>query len=131
MNGFSITKQTSLLLIALGFFAFVIYIDWFAAPPTLRFFGETQIDKVAHLLGGVLLALVVEWRFRKPRLVHFLLPLAIIAVGWEILEFFFDSETMFFYSISPNVWVLDSIGDIVAAFLGGYGYWVFLFRRSR
>ena len=128
-NRLSTIKQLILLVLALGLWVFVVYIRWFATPSALLFIGATQLDKLAHFSGGVFLALAAEWRLSRMPLVAFLGVVFAFTVGWEAVELFFDPGTRFFYANAPDLWLLDSIGDIVAAFLGGYGYWVFLMNR--
>ena len=124
-------KQNFLAIIAVGFLAFVVYIHWFAAREQLLFISSIQLDKVAHFFGGVFAALVFEWRFRRPAVWQLAVLLLGVTVGWEIIEFFVDSETALFYRLSPDLWVLDSLGDITAAVLGAYGYWTFAMKRNQ
>ena len=149
MSVLSTRKQLFLLFLSLGLWAFVAYIRWFASREELLFISAIQLDKVAHLAGGMLIAAVHEWwsrwlacsprwssgeagrtgrpacRTGRPALRQLALLLGGAAIGWELIEFFFDPETIFFYTLSPGLWTLDSLGDITAAALGAYGYWVF------
>ncbi|OHA09227.1 MAG: hypothetical protein A3B37_03360 [Candidatus Sungbacteria bacterium RIFCSPLOWO2_01_FULL_59_16] len=125
----SAPKQYVLLALALGLFAFVVFIEFFATREHLRFIGAVQLDKAAHLTGGLFLAMLAEWRLPRLALGRFLVAFAAVALGWEVLEFFFDPETRFFYAAFPNLWVLDAAGDIAAALLGACGYRAFF--RSR
>lgn len=113
------------MLTIFGLWAFLVYVRFFAPREQLLFIVRYQIDKLAHLTGGVFLALVWERLFGCVRLRPFLALIAIITVGWEIHEFFFDQPTIDFYARTPDLWRLDTMGDITAAFLGAYGYWVF------
>lgn len=126
----STTKQVLLLAITLGLWAFVVYIRFFATPAQLLWIGLTGIDKLAHLAGGLFIALGFEWWFPRTRLGQLASLIVAVAVGWEGLEFFFDVETQYFYYNSQDLWRLDTIGDLLAAFLGGYGYWVFFWKRT-
>jgi len=45
-----------------------------------------------------------------------------VTVGWEALEFLFDPNTRRFFQEFPTLWFLDSLGDIIAAFLAAYVY---------
>lgn len=128
---FSTTKQLFLLILSLGLWAFVVYIRWFASREELLFISAIQLDKIAHLAGGMLIAAVYEWWSRRPAPWQLALLLVGAAIGWELIEFFLDPETIFFYTLSPGLWALDSIGDITAAVLGAYGYWVFVMNRSQ
>lgn len=123
------SKQVSLLAVALGLWAFVVYIRWIATPDELLFIATTSIDKVAHLAGGLFLAMGLEWRFPRAGLRNLIFILLGVTLAWEALEFFFDVDTQFFYYNAFDLWLLDSIGDELAAFLGGYGHWVFLWDR--
>ncbi len=129
-NRLNVPKQLALLGLGLGLWAFIVYIRWIATPEALLFITASQLDKLAHLSGGIFLALAAEWRFSRAPLAAFLAAVFTLTVGWEALEFFFDSGTRFFYANAPDLWRLDSSGDIVAAYLGGYGYWVFLMNRN-
>lgn len=122
-------KQVLLALFALGLLLFIIFIEFIAAKSQLRFIGAHHIDKMAHIAGGVFLAGLFEWLAPRRSLMLLVVLIATAAVTWEGYEFFFDEDTAYFYRSFPDLWRLDAAGDIIAAFLGGYGYWVFL--RSR
>ena len=130
MSSFGTIKQVLLFFLAIGLWGFILYIRWFATTAELLFIGTTGIDKMAHLAGGVFIAAFAEWRLKRLNLARLAFLLLGIAIGWEVLEFLFDAETKFFYGYAPDLWRLDSSGDILAAILGGYGYWVFLMDRS-
>ena len=130
LQRFSAAKQVFILTLALGLWGFIIYIRWFATPAELRFIGTVGIDKIAHIAGGVFIAALAEWRLKRANFSRLALLLLGITISWEVLEFLFDAETKFFYNYAPNLWMLDSSGDIIAAILGGYGYWVFLRNRN-
>ncbi len=130
MHRLSTTKQFFLFAVALLLWAFIIYISWLAPAETLRFIGQTHIDKIAHLVGGIFITLVYEWSSGSPKLYRLLILLFGLAIGWEFLEYLFDTETRFFFSAYPDLWRLDSVGDVVAALLGSYGYFVFAMRRG-
>ncbi len=122
-------KQFCLLALALGLWAFFVYVRWFATRAELLFISATEIDLLAHVAGGVFLAGVFEWWGRRPKLAILLVLVAGIAAGWELIELFFDPAMQFFYANAYDLWLLDSIGDVWGAFLGSYGYWVFLRNR--
>ena len=124
-------KQFCLLVLALGLWAFFVYVRWFATRAELLFISGTEIDLLAHVAGGVFLAGVFEWWWRRPKLAILLVLVAGIAAGWELIELFFDPAMQFFYANAYDLWLLDSIGDVWGAFLGGYGYWVFYADRRR
>ena len=124
-NHLSGKKQLALLILALGAWAFIIYIRWMATPDALLFIGAKQLDKLAHLAGGIFIALAIEWRLGRMPLTVFAMAMLAATIGWEAMEFFFDTDTRFFYANAPDLWRLDASGDVVAAFRGGYGYWVF------
>lgn len=132
MKTFPRWKQQLLVFIGLALAVFTAYIQWFAPVDTLRTLGATQIDKLAHIAGGLFIALLVEWRY--PNLLRdlprFLAFLALVIISWEAFEFFFDAKTRFFYDTYPLLWRLDAAGDITAGFLGAYGYRVFAARRQ-
>ncbi len=130
MSRFSMPRQALLLSLTLGLWAFVVYIRFIASPATLLFIGASQFDKIAHIAGGMFIGALVEWRIRRARTSHLAVAVLAAAVIWETLEYLFDADVSFFYNNAFNLWLLDSLGDIVAAALGGYGYWVF-FKKSR
>lgn len=119
--------------LGLALAAFTVYVQWFAPVDTLRTLGATQIDKLAHIAGGLFVALLVERRYPHilRNLPRFLAFLALVTVSWEAFEFFLDAKTRFFYETYPLLWRLDSAGDVIAAFLGAYGYRVFFAERRR
>lgn len=131
INRIGVSKQILLATLAFGLLSFIIFIEFIATKAQLRFIGANHLDKVAHLSGGVFLAALFEWlmprRFSRP--LFLALFIAVPAVVWEGYEFFFDADTAYFYHYLPGLWRLDAAGDIVAAFLGGYAYWVFAFER--
>lgn len=131
MRALSLARQIALAILLFGMWAFLIYIHWFASGVSLRYIDSHQLDKVAHFSGGVFVALFFEWRISRIKLWQLLAAFFTIAVGWEIVEFLFDPDTIFFYSVTPDLWQLDSIGDVTAALLGCYGYWVFLRQRIK
>ena len=132
MNASHLSLRKRMFLAALGFglWAFVVYVNWFAAPADLRFIGSRHLDKIAHFAGGVLLAAVAEWRAPRIGLLRFFAAFLVIAIAWEAVEFSFDPATRSFYAMFPDLWRLDVAGDLFAALLGSYGYWVFDMRRS-
>lgn len=123
------TRQLLLLGLSIGLWAFIIYIRWVATREDILFIVRWQIDKVAHLGGGLFLALVWEWKLGRRFLPAFLVLFFAATVGWEVIELLFDAQTQEFYALTPDLWWLDSAGDVAAALLGGYGYWVFLMDR--
>lgn len=131
MSRFSTGRQIFLFALALGLWAFLVFIRWFATREQLYFISATELDTVAHLAGGVFLVLILEWRTNWVSLPWLLAFIAVITVGWEVLELLFDAEMGFLFQSAFDFWLLDSLGDIVAAFLGGYGYWVFAFHHRQ
>ena len=130
MNRLAPAKQIFLTSVSLLLWAFISYINWFASFEELRFIGAVHIDKLAHLLGGIFIALVYEWSSGSPKLYCLLILLFGLALGWEFLEYTFDAETRFFFETYPDLWRLDSLGDITSALLGSYGYFVFGMNRK-
>lgn len=128
-NNLKRSRQLLLLVLALGLWAFFIYVRWFATKEELLFISGRELDLLAHVAGGVFLAGVFEWWRRRPKLAFLLVFVAGVAVGWELIELFFDPAMQFFYANAYDLWLLDSIGDVWGAFLGSYGYWVFLRNR--
>ncbi len=129
--GVNRTKQVFFIFLLLSLAGFFIYTQWFAPQAELRFIGSRNLDKIAHIMGGMFIAGFFEWRSRKKILWQLLLLLLVAAVGWEVFEFFFDPKTQYFAAHSPDLWRLDTIGDIIAGFLGCYGYWVFAANRTQ
>lgn len=131
-NHISRRRQIFLLAIVLLLWAFMVYTTYFASEGALRFIGARQLDKIPHLLGGVFVAGLYERLLGRRKLVFFIFGLAAVTVLWEVAEFIFIPAIRFFYTLSPELWRLDSLGDITSGFLGGYSYWVFAMgRRSR
>ena len=131
MNHLSISKQITLLIVALGLWAFIVYIRFVAEPTALLFISAVHLDKAAHIAGGLFIAIGLEWRFRRARRAHRAAVAFGVAVAWEALELLFDADTKFFYANAPDLWRLDTIGDIVAGVLGAYGYRVFAWDRAK
>ena len=100
------------------------------------FFGY---DAIVHLVGGILIVLSLLWlmrRFPSLDILHdndfsknFLIVLALVAligVGWEIMEFSFDHWRMVVLNenlINPNTLAQpsngDTMGDLVFGLFGG------------
>ena len=152
LDHFGLCRRVLLVGLALGLFTFLAFIEFIATTEQLKFIGAHNLDKVAHLSGGLFLALLFDavsrprgaslaswtsrlkasfagWAGRPLGLAWLLTLIGVAAVTWEGYEFFFDADTAYFYHYFPGLWRLDAAGDIVAAFLGGYGYWAFF--RSR
>lgn len=127
VNRLSLLKQLLLAALTTGLFSFIVFIEFIATRAQLRFIGANHLDKIAHLSGGMFLGALFEWLAprRLARLPFLILVIAVTATVWEGYEFFFDADTAYFYHYLPDLWRFDAAGDIVAAFLGGYGYWVF------
>lgn len=128
-NHLSTPKKVTLLLILLYVWTFGVYTFTFATTSELRALGAYQIDKIAHLLGGVLIAGTYEWLFSDRRAVKLMAILLLITISWEVFEFLFP-DTRAFYALAPDLWRLDTLGDILTAALGSYGYWVFAADRQ-
>lgn len=131
MRSKSITKRVLSILLPFGLIAFQTFVWFFATKHQLKVIGSYHLDKIPHVLGGIFLALVYELQVSRPRLWQLVLFIAAAAGVWESYEFFFTADAAYFYSRFPDLWRLDTAGDIVAAFLGGYGYWVFGRKRPR
>lgn len=111
--------------------AYFIYTQFFATDDVRLFLGVWNIDKLFHIAGGIVLALFLEWVFPRRILPYLILLVAAAASAWEVLEYILLPNVAYFAHHSPELWRLDTIGDIVAAFLGAYGYWVFLRTPAR
>ncbi len=125
VNKMPLPKQILLAALTVGLLSFIIFIEFIATKSQLRFIGANHLDKIAHLTGGVFLAMLFEWLAPRRYLPLLLLFISVAAVTWEGYEFFFDADTAYFYRHLPDLWRLDMAGDIAAAYLGGYSYWVF------
>ncbi len=119
-----------MLFILFYLLAFFIYAAFFASPQELKFIGAKQIDKISHFLGGVFIAGAYGWICGRKKLLWLVVLLFLLTVGWELIEIFFFASVQYFYRAAPDLWRLDSAGDILAAALGGYGYWVFVMTRG-
>ena len=130
MMSASITKRILYVLLPLGLIAFQAYVEFFAPKAHLKFIGSNHLDKIPHFAAGLFLALAFGLQVAKPRLWKLLLLLAAVTLAWETYEFYFDPDMAYFYSRFPDLWRFDMAGDVTAAFLGGYGYWVFFRNRD-
>lgn len=119
-----------MLFISLFLWAFMVYTIYFASDAELRFIGSRQLDKIPHLLGGIFVAGAYERAVGRRLPALFLLSVAFIVVAWEVMEFAFIPETRFFYTISPELWRRDTVGDILAGLGGSSVYWVFGMSRK-
>lgn len=124
MSELSRGKRYLLIGLSLGLLAFVVYVEAFATRDALRFIGRNQLDKLAHLGGGLFIAIIADWRFRRSLAPakRFFAYVAAIAVGWEVFEFLFDQNTQAFFREFPGLWFLDSLGDVLAGFFAAYIY---------
>ena len=117
-------KRYLLIGLSLGLLVFAIYVQAFASREALRFIGWNQLDKLAHIGGGLFIAIIADWRLRRflgtaRRVFAYV---ALITVGWEVFEFVLDPNTREFFREFPKIWFLDSLGDIIVAFLAAYIY---------
>ncbi len=110
--------------------SFYIYVQYFAIREAKVFLGVWNIDKFFHMIGGTALALFLEWLFPKRTLLYLIFLVGIMGGAWEVFEVMFLPDVTYFANHSPDLWRFDVVGDIVAAFLGGYGYWVFFQKRA-
>jgi len=124
-------KEKALFFIFATVFAYGVYTMAFASQTTLKFLGAHNIDKIPHILAGVIISGTYEWASRHRSFRGLALMFIFIAIGWEIFEISFVPNVKYFYQISPDLWRLDTIGDIVADFLGTYSYWVFVMKRTK
>lgn len=127
----SIPKQIFIACVAVALLVFSVYVQFAAAADSLRLIGLWHIDKIAHIAGGIFIAVVAELRLRRRILWQILIAMAAVAVGWEIFEFFLDPRTRDFYFYAPDLWRLDTAGDLTADALGFYGYWVFILDKTQ
>ncbi len=130
VNRIALAKQVLLAALAIGLLSFIVFIEFAATEAQLRFIGANNLDKIAHVAGGVFLGLAFEWLSPRRSLPLLVLCIGALAISWEAYEFFFRPDTAYFYHYAPDLWRLDTAGDIVAAYLGGYGYWIFLGDRK-
>lgn len=129
LNRLGLLKRVAFFLIAFLLLAFVVYIQWFASEVERGIIGGRNLDKIPHILAGIFIAIAYEWAAPHRTLRGLLIAFFIISVGWEAYEYFFNPDVIYFAHISPDLWRLDTLGDITAGLLGAYGYWVFLMDR--
>jgi len=124
MTELSPGKRYLLVGLSLCLLAFAIYVQAFASREELRFIGRNQLDKLAHIGGGLFIAIIADWRLRRflGTAGVFFAYVALVTVGWEVFEFLFDVNTQAFFREFPQLWFLDSLGDVIAAFLAAYIY---------
>lgn len=120
----SARKRYLLIGLSVGLLLFAWYVQGFATREALRFIGRNQLDKLAHLGGGLFIAIIADWRLRRflGAPLTFFAYVALITVGWEVFEFLVDINTQAFFREFPKLWFLDSLGDIIAAFFAAYVY---------
>lgn len=123
-------RYSGLFATTIALWAFVIFVSWIASKETLVFIGTYHIDKIFHGIGGLFIALAFEWLSPRKTLVRLLVVLFVIILSWEAIEFFFDPKMQAFYQNAYTLWLLDTSGDITAAALTCYSYWVFWRRHD-
>ena len=121
----SCQKKILFFCLAILMAVFFLYVQLFATRDALMFIGVWNIDKLVHIAAGVFIAIFFEWIAPRKRLSYLLLLVGCIAVTWEIFEITFLPDVIYFHQHSPDLWRLDTAGDITAGFLGAYSYWVF------
>lgn len=121
-------RKKGILFFCLAFLlaSFFAYVQLFATREAKVFMGVWNIDKLFHIMGGISLALFFEWIPLRRTLPYLMTFLFASALGWELFEYLFLPDVTYFAHHSPVLWRFDVLGDIVAAFLGAYSYWVFL-----
>ena len=130
MDSVSKNKKVLVLVLAVFLVVFYAFVKFFATFEVLQFIGFYNIDKLAHIAGGMLIALLFEWLSPRKSLLLLVTLLGVVAVSWEIMEALFDPAVIYFYHHSPDLWRLDTAGDITAGLLGAYSYWILAARRN-
>ncbi len=122
-------KEVFLGAVFLFLWLYFFFTVWVATRAELKFLGEKNLDKIPHLLGGMLIAGGYEFLAYPRKLASLLALFFFLALGWEAFEALFIPEVIYFRAVSPDLWRLDTLGDLMAGLLGAYGYWVFVTDR--
>ncbi len=96
----------------------------FSAPISVKVAVETtQIDKFLHIIGGVFLASLIEWRMRRLSFRPALWLVIVFFVSWKAAELLAVPGVHYYMAKHWKIWALDCIGDSAATILGFLLYW--------
>ncbi len=99
-----------------------IYLHLFASIAIQSGIETWQIDKLFHLVGGVFLATVVEWRMGHVSFWRTLAAVTVLTIVWKVFESL--DPSMHRYIVAHfSAWAFDAVGDVAATVLGGLAYW--------
>ena len=117
------SKKVFLLVLFVFLVGIEVYLHFFA-PVSVRVGVETtQIDKILHLLGGVFLALLLEWKMSSFSFWRVFGVVILLSIVWKIFEVFSDPSAKRFVLAHLGAWSFDATGDTAATLLGALGYW--------
>lgn len=115
-----------ILNVSLGFFlvCVTLYLHFFASIRITVGVETTQIDKILHVIGGIFLASLIEWRISRLSFWKILGTVLLLFIFWKAFEFSVDSARYYQHiSTHLNSWSFDFIGDGIATILGSILYW--------
>lgn len=125
------TKNNLAIAIAALLLVFTYYIRARAADEALLALERLHIDTLAHALGGVLVALLLERANFKLSEFRLLRAFASVTIGWELFELAAFPDSRELLATLPARWAIDSLTDILAALLGGALYARFFWSQKR
>lgn len=116
------------------YFTFILFADFGGC--VLGLYVTTEwFDKLAHLLSGILTAIIAlllmnRFKYKEKKLQTIIYTLAIsslVAVAWEIFEY--SADSFFGMTLQHNLetGVHDTMGDMIAAVIGNLLFLVLYF----
>lgn len=117
-------KEILFLVLAFIFMlAWIVYIQFIASDAMIEVLTLYRIDKALHFIGGAFVAGSLLAGGLENRKTGWLILLA-VTILWEMLELLIDPQVIYFFANHPDLWLRDSIWDIIFAAFGYLAYLV-------
>ena len=90
-------------------------------------------DVVMHIFGGLWVGLAMTTLFPRISFVQYVASLFIFGIGWEVLEFFFNTPLFGVNEANPAdpIWILDTLTDLVNDVWSGLFFWYLRWAYNR
>ncbi len=113
------------LLIASFIFAIILALLEQVALADFLYWHYVWFDTVMHFIGGLTIGTLVSALLTRFRPVFYIIGVLVLAVGWEVFEFYLGSNIHsrnFFFDTSVDL-LMDAIGATVAYILARATIW--------
>ncbi len=113
------------LLIAAFIFATILALLEKLALADFLYWHYVWFDTVMHFIGGLALGTFVAALLPRFRPILYVLGVALLAIGWEVFEFYFGTNlhaSNFYFDTSVDL-LMDALGGIVAYVIARTTLW--------